>query len=130
MNNAIREHESLEQQNQIYKNKQEIELKESEMQNKYESEMKELDYKKRVHALKKELADLEAKESTQPKKTRGSSTTELFREKERIDKEVAKRKAAIENGKSSTEEKKTSMKLLDGWREEEYERIEKQYRRE
>ncbi|MGH8656231.1 MAG: hypothetical protein ACREUI_03215 [Burkholderiales bacterium] len=93
---------------------------------KQKAEIRRLENEKRLRALK---ADLEPKESEQPKKKRAASTTELFREKERIDKEVAKREAVIDASKASKEKKASDKKILERWREEQCERIEKQFGR-
>lgn len=114
----------------IYEQNKTYEEAQSRMRNEYELKIKEAEYKKQLHPLEKEVAELTAEESEQPKKKRAPSTTELFREKEKIDKEVAKRKEKIQSSNKATEEKKSDMKLVERWREEMYERVEAQYRRE
>lgn len=125
--NAILQTELWEKEEEILTIKKETELEQERLKKKYEVEKTELEYKKNIADLKKQVAALE--EAEQPKKKRAASTTELFKEKDKIDKEVAKRKAIIENSKVSAEEKKTSMMLLDRWREEQCERIENQFGR-
>ncbi|MGI0016621.1 MAG: hypothetical protein ACREBU_24625, partial [Nitrososphaera sp.] len=101
---------------------------ESRMRNEYELKIKEAEYKKRLHPLEKEIAGFKSEEEP-PKKRRAASTTELFKEKDKIDKEYAKREAAINASNASNEKKTSDKKVLDRWREEQYERIEKLFGR-
>jgi hypothetical protein len=129
LNDALLEHETLEQQNQIYKNQKTFTLKQSRMQNKYELKMKELQYKKQLHALEKEVAALTESEQPKTKKKKTQLHDQLLKEYERIDREYLKKKKKIEESNLSPEAKKLSFKNIESWREQIKEAVDRQFER-
>lgn len=116
-----------EKDEEILTMKKETELEQERLKKEYAVKKTELEYRKTIAELDKEV---EMAEGASSKKKSVPSTTGLFREKEKIDKEVAKRKEKIQSSNKPPEEKKSDMKLVERWREEMYERVEAQYRRE